>query len=263
MKLHSTSAAQRVPAGSERVLPGVGGIAAIAYTNEMIGALLLAAIFAPLGLAVAPPLPPPQKPRRELPAEVAAAPPSGEGYQPPAYHDGKAHYEKSETSLGRFTVVRYVEDCRDVPMLDFGCWLTKEAQLRWRDSSDRIGFEFVDNGRGVRFRAEGRSAQGGTVCIMQPVLVGYDPKPSTIENWRKLQPFIGEQLRACEAISRADLNRALGEMANAAADYAAAAKAWKSVSVELFGPNGSRCVAERAKAHTMPPRFECTRYSKP
>ena len=49
------------------------------------------------------------------------------GYEPPSYHDGKTHYEKSEDHFGRFTVARYIEDCRDVPMLDFGCWLTKEA----------------------------------------------------------------------------------------------------------------------------------------
>lgn len=186
------------------------------------------------------------------------------GYEPPMYHDGKTHYEKSEHSFGRFTVVRYVEDCRDVPMLDFGCWLTKEARLDWHDSSGMIGFSFVDNGSSVQFKAQGKSADGQTICLMQGVLVGYDPKPSGSENWQRLQPFIGQQLRGCTAIAPANLSRALAEAGASGGDYVSAANVWKSVSVELFGPGGTRCIAERmVKPHTMPPRFECAKYSKP
>ena len=187
----------------------------------------------------------------------------GRGYEPPSYHDGKTHYEKSEDKIGRFTVVRYVEDYRDVATLDVGCWLTKEARLEWHDSSGAIGFSFVDNGASVQFKAEGKSADGRTICLSQSVLVGYDPKPSNIDNWFKLQPFIRRQIVACTAISPISFDRATKEMEASGKDYEPAANSWKSVAVELFGPNGRRCIAERmAKPVTMPPRFECVNYSK-
>jgi len=197
-------------------------------------------------------------------AQAAHAQLPSAGYEPPTFNDGKTHYEKSEQSFGRFTVVRYVEDCRAVPMLDFGCWLTKEAQLEWYDSSGRIGFSFVDNGMSIRFRVQGKSADGQTICLMQDVLVGYDPKPSTVENWQRVQPFISQQLRGCATIAPANLNRALAEARDSDANYVSAANAWKSVSVELFGSNGVRCIAERpVKPRTIPPRSECVKYSKP
>jgi hypothetical protein len=198
-----------------------------------------------------------------LTAQVGYGQAPGRGYEPPSYHDGKTHYEKSEDQIGRFTVARYVEDCRDVAMLDFGCWLTKEAKLEWHDSSGAIGFSFVDNGTSVQFKAEGKSADGQTICISQGVLVGYDPKPSKVDNWYKLQPFIRKQLLACTAISPTSLNEALKEMEDSAKDYEPAANSWKGVSVELFGSNVRRCIAERmVKPVTMPPRFECKKYSQ-
>ena len=196
-------------------------------------------------------------------AQAAYAQSAGGGYEPPVYHDGETLYEKSERSFGRFTVVRYIEDCRAVPMLDFGCWLTKEARLDWHDSSGTIGFSFIDNGSSVRFKARGESADHQTICIMQAVLVGYDPKPSAPENWQRLRPFIGQQLRDCTAIAPANLSRVLAEAGASAGDYAPAANAWKSVSVELFGANGARCTAERVvKSDTRPPQLECTKYLK-
>ena len=199
-------------------------------------------------------------------AAVAVTQASGKqvsgGYQPPEYHDGQTHREKAEQHVGRFNIVRYIEDCRAVPMLDFGCWLTKEAQLSWRDSTGKIGFTFTDNGYGIRFKPEG--TDGRTVCLMQEVLVEYDPKPSTAANWQNLQPFIASEIGACSAIARADLQRMLSELQVSGADYVAAAGAWKAVSLELFGPGGKRCVREKmAKPVTMPPRFECVAYSQP
>lgn len=197
-------------------------------------------------------------------ARIADAQGTDRGYEPPDYRDGKAHYERRERSFGNFTVVRYVEDCRDLPLLDVGCWLTKESQLEWRDSTGMIGFTFVDNGASVRFKPMGKSADGRTICLSQGVLVGYDPKPSTLEHWQKLQPFIRPQLRACTAIAASDLDRAMVEMQSSGADYVAAARAWKGVSVELFGSSGRRCTADRlVKPVTMPPRYECARYSRP
>lgn len=185
------------------------------------------------------------------------------GYEPPSFDDGKTHYEKSEDHFGRFTVARYIEDCRAVPMLDFGCWLTKEAKLEWHDSSGAIGFSFVDNGASVQFKTEGKSADGKTICISQGVLVGYDPKPSRSDNWYKLQPFIRQQLLACTAIAPASMIQATKEMEASGADYESAANSWKRVSVELFGSNGRRCIAERmVKPFTTPPRFECVKYSQ-
>ena len=198
-----------------------------------------------------------------LTAQVGYGQVPGRGYEPPSYHDGETHYEKSEDQFGRFTVARYVEDCSDVAMLDFGCWLTKEAKLEWHDSSGAVGFSFADNGASVQFKAEGKSADGQTICIGQSVLVGYDPTPSKINNWYKLQPFIRRQLLACTAISPTSLNRAFKEMEASGEDYESAANSWKSVSVELFGPNGRRCNAERmVKPFSMPPRFECVKYSQ-
>lgn len=197
-------------------------------------------------------------------AQAANAQVGSRGYDPPEYHDGQTHYEKKEENFGRFTVVRYIEDCRAVPMLDFGCWLTKEAQLQWHDSTGKIGLSFIDNGYGVRFRAEGESADGKTTCLMQSVLVGYDPKPSKVENWKNLRPFISQQIRGCTAIGPVDLNRALSEMQISETYYVSAANAWKAVSAELFGSNDRRCIAQRMTDRiSMPPRFECTRYSKP
>lgn len=198
-----------------------------------------------------------------LSAQVGYGQTSSRGYEPPSYHDGETHYEKSEEHFGLFTVVRSVEDCRDVPMLDFGCWLTKEARLEWHDSSGAIGFSFVDNGESVRFKAEAKSADGRTLCLSRGPLVGYDPQPSRSENWYDLQPFIRRQLVTCTAISPAILNGALDEAEASGTDYGSAANWWKHVSAELFGPNGCRCIAERmAKPFTMPPRFECVRYSQ-
>lgn len=186
------------------------------------------------------------------------------GYEPPWYHDGNAHYEKKEQVFGKFNVVRNIQDYREIPMLDSGPWITKEAIFSWHDSTDTIGFAFVDNGASVRFTAHGKSADGQTICLMQGVLVGYDPKPSALENWQKLQPFIRQQIRGCTAIAPADLGRATAEMQMSSADYVMAANVWKGVSVELFGSNARRCVAERMmKPFTMPPRYECSTYSKP
>lgn len=196
-------------------------------------------------------------------AQVGYGQAPGRGYEPPSYHDGETHYEKSEDQFGRFTVARYVEDCRDVATLDFGCWLTKEAKLEWHDSSGAIGFSFVDNGASVQFKAEGKSADGQTICIGQSVPVGYDPTPSKIDNWYTLQPLIRRQPLACKAISPTSLNRALKEMEASGEDYESAANSWKSVSAGLFGTNGRRCIAERlVKPFTMPPRFECVKYSQ-
>lgn len=198
------------------------------------------------------------------PAAAGQAQTTGGGYEPPEYHDGQVHREQSAQRFGRFTVLRLVEDCRAAPMLDGGCWLNKEARLEWRDSSGAIGFAFIDNGASVRFRGEGASGDGKTVCLMPDVLVGYDSKPSTPQNWSRLQPFIARQLGGCTAIAPADLRRAMADAAAADVDYVTAANAWKGVSVALFGAGGRRCVAERmAKPRTMPPRFECTRYSAP
>jgi hypothetical protein len=99
---------------------------------------------------------------------------------------------------------------------------------------------------------------------MRDILVGYDPKPSTSENWANLQPLIRQQFRGCDAITPSDLNRAMAEMQYSLNDYTAAAKAWKSVAVELFGENGRRCIAERVvKPIVINPRYECTVYSRP
>ena len=185
------------------------------------------------------------------------------GYEPPSYHDGQTHYEKSEDHFGRFTVARYIEDCRDVAMLHSGCWLTKEAKLEWHDSSGAIGFLFVDNGASVEFKAEGKSADGKTICLSRGVLIGYDPKPSKAANWVKIQPFIRQQLIGCTAIFSASLDQATKEMKASGADYESAANAWKSVSVNLFGVNGRRCIVERmVKLFTMPPLFKCVKYSQ-
>ena len=197
-------------------------------------------------------------------AQAGHAQQPGKAYEPTWHHEGQAHYEKKEDRFGQFTVVRTIEDYRDVPMLDFGPWLTEQAILKWRDSTGTIGFSFTDNGSSVKFEAESKSADQKTTCIMQGALVGYDPKPSTIENWRKLQPFVGQQLHYCTAIDSVDLKRALSQMQASGADYVSAANAWKSVSVELFGPGGRRCVRDRmVKPITTPPRYECAKYSNP
>ena len=184
-------------------------------------------------------------------------------YEPPLHDDGRPHYEKEQQSFGAFLVVRNIEDYRAVPILH-GPWLIRQASLTWHDSTGAIGFSFVDNGASVRFRPEGKSADGATTCIMQSVIVGYDPKPSTLENWENIQPFVARQLRQCSAIAPADLDRAVFEMKAAGADYVAAANAWKAVAANVFGSGRSRCIAERmVRASGMPPRFECTRYSTP
>jgi hypothetical protein len=185
------------------------------------------------------------------------------GYEPPWYHDGKAHYEKKEDSFGQFVVVRNVEDYREIPMLDTGPWITKESILSWHDSKGMIVLSFVDNGASVQFKAEGKNANGKAQCYLQGVLVGFDPKPSTTKNWQNLQPFIYRQLRSCTAITPADLQRAIAEMQASAQDYVSAANTWKSISVELFGANGQRCIRERlVKPFRIPPRYECAEYSK-
>lgn len=185
------------------------------------------------------------------------------GYEPPMPQDGKVHSDTSEQRFGRFTVVRHIEDYRAAPILE-GPWLTKEAMLSWRDSSGRIGFSFLDNGASVTLKTEGASADGKTTCIVPGVMVGYDPGPSTADNWSKIKPVIARYLAGCPAIARSDLDRASAEMKAAGADYVAAANAWKAVAVNLFGSHATRCVAARmVDRRVMPPRYACTRYSKP
>jgi hypothetical protein len=184
-------------------------------------------------------------------------------YEPPWYHDGKAHYEKKEDAFGQFVVVRNVEDYREIPMLDAGPWITKESILSWHDSKGTIRLSFVDNGASVELRAEGKSPGGKAQCYMQGALLGFDLKPSTAKNWQNMQPFILRQLRSCTVIAPADLKRAITEMQASAQDYVSAATAWKSISVELFGPSGRRCVRDRlVKPVTLPPDYECAEYSK-
>lgn len=186
------------------------------------------------------------------------------GYVPPEYHDGQTHYEQSGTKIGNFNIVRYIEDCRAVPIMHMGCWLTKEARLEWHDSSAAIEVAIVDNGGSVQLKLKAKSADGQTICLMREILVGYDPKPSTSENWAKLQPLIRQQLRGCNAITPSDLDRTMAEMRYSLNEYPAAAKAWKGVAAELFGENGRRCVAERVvKPIVINPRYECTMYSRP
>ncbi|MGH6614395.1 hypothetical protein [Sphingomonas sp.] len=197
-------------------------------------------------------------------AQMGYAQQAGNGYEPPVYDDTEPHFEKKEEKFGQFSVVRNIEDYRSVPIMH-GPWLTKESSLIWLDSTGTIGFTFVDNGGTVQFGAQGKSVDSKTTCIMQSVTVGYNPKPSTIESWEKIQSFIGRQLRSCKAIATADLNRAIVEMKGAGADYVSAANAWKGVSAELFGSNGNRCIALRMVQDptSMPPRYECRKYSKP
>jgi len=186
-----------------------------------------------------------------------------QAYEPPWYHDGKAHYEKKEDAFGQFVVVRNVEDYREIPMLDAGPRITKESTLSWHDSKRTITLSFVDNGTSVEFRAEGKSADGNAQCYLQGALLGFDLKPSTPKNWQNMQPFILRQLRSCTVIASADLKRAIIEMQASAQDYVSATTAWKSISVELFGPSGRRCVRERlTRPITIPPQYECAEYSK-
>ena len=110
----------------------------------------------------------------------------------------------------------------------------------------------------------GKSPDHQTTCIMQRVLIGYDPKPSTLDSWKNLQSFIYRQLRGCSAIAPDNLNRAIAEMQSSGDAYVSAANAWKQVSLELFGPDRPRCIAERiAKPVTDFPIYKCTKYSAP
>ncbi|MEG3177764.1 hypothetical protein U1872_16110 [Sphingomonas sp. RB3P16] len=198
-----------------------------------------------------------------LAAQVAHAQSFGGRYDPPSYRDGKAHYEKGEESFGQFAVVRYVEDRRETPIPDVAS-VTMESTLNWHDSRNRIGFAIKDDGSYVTFQAQGKSADGKTICIMGSTIVDYDRNPSTIKNWQNLQPLIREQIKGCTAIDYADFDRAMMEMHTSSFDYVAAANYWKSVSAGLFGPSGRRCLAERMiKPHVLPPQFECTRFSLP
>ncbi|WP_457349467.1 hypothetical protein [Sphingomonas sp. UYP23] len=185
------------------------------------------------------------------------------GYQPADYNDGKFHYETNEQRFEGFTVVRYIEDCRAVPMLDQGCWLTKNARLTWMDSTKTIGFTFTDDGVGVSFSSNSKSTDKKSSCIEQSVLIGYDPKPSTAENIQKLLPFIERSIRACPEIASADLKRAMIELKSSGESYATAANAWKGVAQELFGPKQTRCVADRQvdQGPGRLPRYVCTRFS--
>jgi hypothetical protein len=90
---------------------------------------------------------------------------SDSGYAPPEYHDGQTHYEKSENKIGRFNIVRYVEDCRAVPIMHMGCWLTKEDRLEWHDTSAAIEVAIVDNGGSVQLKPKAKSADGQTIVI--------------------------------------------------------------------------------------------------
>jgi hypothetical protein len=198
-----------------------------------------------------------------LAAQVGHAQPFGGRYDPPSYRDGKAHYEKTEESFGQFTVVRYVEDRRETPIPDVAS-VAMESTLNWHDSRNRIGFSIKDNGSGVTFQAQGKSADGKTICIMGSTLIAYDRNPSTIKNWQNLQPFIRQKIKGCPAIASADFDRAMMEIQTSSVDYVAAANYWKSVSVGLFGPSGRRCVAERmVNPRVLPPQFECTSFSRP
>jgi len=185
------------------------------------------------------------------------------GYEPPEYNDGEYHYENKEQQFDGFTVIRYIEDCRAVPLLDQGCWLTKNARLTWIDSTKKIGFSFTDDGFGVSFKSNVKSSDKKSSCIGQSGLVGYDPKPSKAENLQKLLPFIERSIRACPGIAPDDLTRAMMELQSSGVAYATAANAWKSVAQELFGSKQTRCVADRQvdQGQGRLPRYMCTRFS--
>ncbi len=185
------------------------------------------------------------------------------GYKPDNYNDGIIHHETSEQRFGRFTVVRYIEDCRAVPMLDQGCWLTKNARLIWMDSTKTIGFTFTDDGVSVAFSSNSKSTDKKSSCIERPVLVGYNPKPSTADNLQKLLPFIARSIRTCPEIASADVKRAMIELQSSGDEYAMAATAWKGVAQQLFGPKQTRCVADRQvdQGPGRLLRYVCTRFS--
>lgn len=184
------------------------------------------------------------------------------GYDPPMRRDTEPHFEKTVQEFGRFTVTRSVEDYRNVPIVH-GPWFVKEAVLHWQDSSGKIGFSFIDNGGAVTLRVDAASADAKTACIMSPVLVIFEPRPSIGKSWEKMRPAVVRQIQRCDVIAPADMRRAVTEMAASGADYPPAANAWKAVSRELFGSSTSRCVREKAvRRGDGLMRDKCTAYSK-
>lgn len=167
-------------------------------------------------------------------------------------------------NVGQFRIVQHIPSSTYCITCEYSPPDLRENRLSWTDTTGAVGFTFIDNGYTVLFEAKAGDGHKAS-CLTQNVLIGYDPKPSTVTSWTKLQPFIIQQVRACDFVKHETLRRLVAEMRASDGDYIVAANKWKTISRNLFGADKSRCISrlEIEQPAGRLPSYKCTRYSVP
>lgn len=170
----------------------------------------------------------------------------------------------SDVKVGQFRIVQHIPNSTYCITCEYSPPDLRENRLSWTDTTGTVGFTLIDNGYTILFEAKAGDGHKAS-CLMQNVLIGYDPKPSTLKSWIKLQPFIIQQIRACDFVEHEALRRVVAQIRESGDDYIVAINTWKTISRNLFGANKGRCIArlEIEQPAGRLPSYKCTRYSVP